>query len=146
MSEKSAKLSPVAAEMMKERGLGELAERMGIELLELSAERAVATMPVDGNRQPLGLLHGGAYVVLAETLGSFAANVWGLPLGKFAVGIDINASHTKSATSGVVTATCSAISLGKTITLHEIAVVDESGARLSTVRISNLLRDRRPEN
>jgi uncharacterized protein (TIGR00369 family) len=130
---------------MKERGLGELAERMGITLLELSAERAVATMPVEGNRQPLGLLHGGAYVVLAETLGSFAANVWALPLGKYAVGIDINASHSKSATDGVVTATCSSISLGKTLTLHEIAVVDDSGARLSTIRITNLLRDRRSE-
>jgi 1,4-dihydroxy-2-naphthoyl-CoA hydrolase len=145
MSENSAKLSPAAAELMKERGLGELAERMGITLLELSAERAVATMPVEGNRQPLGLLHGGAYVVLAETLGSFAANVWALPLGKYAVGIDINASHSKSATDGVVTATCSSISLGKTLTLHEIAVVDDSGARLSTIRITNLLRDRRSE-
>jgi 1,4-dihydroxy-2-naphthoyl-CoA hydrolase len=145
MSENSAKLSPPAAELMKERGLGELAERMGINLLELSAERAVATMPVEGNRQPLGLLHGGAYVVLAETLGSFAANVWALPMGKYAVGIDINASHSKSATDGVVTATCSSISLGKTLTLHEIAVVDASGARLSTIRITNLLRDRRTE-
>ena len=143
MPEIDAKLSPAAAELVKERGLGELAEKMGITLLELSAERAVATMPVVGNRQPLGLLHGGAYVVLAETLGSFAANVWGLPLGKFAVGIDINASHTKSATEGEVTGTCTAISLGKTITLHEIAVVDASGSRLSTVRITNLLRDRR---
>ncbi len=145
MSENSAKLSPAAAELMKERGLGELAERMGINLLELSAERAVATMPVEGNRQPLGLLHGGAYVVLAETLGSFAANVWALPIGKYAVGIDINASHSKSATDGVVTATCSSISLGKTLTLHEIAVVDASGARLSTIRITNLLRDRRSD-
>ncbi|MEN9956639.1 MAG: hypothetical protein RIR46_247 [Actinomycetota bacterium] len=145
MPDMNAKLSPAAAELMKERGLGELAERMGIMLLELSAERAVATMPVEGNRQPLGLLHGGAYVVLAETLGSFAANVWGQPLGKFAVGIEINASHTKSATAGEVTATCTAISLGKTLTLHEIAVVDASGTRLSTVRITNLLRDRRSE-
>lgn len=143
MSEISAKLSADAAELVKERGLGELAERMGISLIELSAERAVATMPVVGNRQPLGLLHGGAYVVLAETLGSFAANVWARTLNKFAVGIDINASHSKSATEGVVTATCTAISLGRTITLHEIAVVDATGERLSTVRITNLLRDRR---
>lgn len=143
MSEISAKLSADAAELVKERGLGELAERMGISLIELSAERAVATMPVVGNRQPLGLLHGGAYVVLAETLGSFAANVWALTMNKFAVGIDVNASHTKSATDGVVTATCTAISLGKTITLHEIAVVDATGERLSTIRITNLLRDRR---
>ncbi len=128
---------------MRQRGLGELAERMGIKLLELSAEKAVATMPVEGNRQPLGLLHGGAYVVIAETLGSFAANVWASEADKYAVGIDINASHSKSAREGLVTATCKAISLGRTITLHEIIIENELGERLSTVRITNLLRDKR---
>ena len=68
----SPKLSPAAAELMQSRGLGPLAEKMGIELIELSAERAVATMPVEGNTQPLGVLHGGAHVVLGESLGSFA--------------------------------------------------------------------------
>lgn len=134
-------LSEDAAALFETRGVGELAERMGIQLLELSAERAVATMPVDGNRQPLGLLHGGAYVVLAESLGSMAANVWAHPKKKFAVGIEVNASHSASATAGLVTATCQAITLGSTLTLHEIAVTDEAGKRLSTIRITNLLRD-----
>ncbi|MSZ46770.1 MAG: hotdog fold thioesterase, partial [Actinobacteria bacterium] len=106
----SPKLSPAAAELMQSRGLGPLAEKMGIELLELSAERAVATMPVEGNTQPLGVLHGGAHVVLGESLGSFAANVWAHP-DKVAVGIEVNASHSRSATSGKVTAVCSAINL-----------------------------------
>jgi uncharacterized protein (TIGR00369 family) len=143
MTDSNPTLSTDAAELMKERGLGELAERMGIELLELSAEHSVATMPVAGNRQPLGLLHGGAFVVLAETLGSFSANVWGQSIGKFAVGLDVNASHSKSARDGIVKATCVAISLGKTVTMHEIKIENEAGERLSTVRITNLLRDRR---
>jgi 1,4-dihydroxy-2-naphthoyl-CoA hydrolase len=132
-------LSPEAKLLAAKRGVGDLAEKMGIELLELSAERAVATMPVEGNTQPRGLLHGGAYLVLGETLGSFAANVWAAPDG-YAVGIEISASHSKSATSGVVTGVASAISLGKTLTVHEIVVTNEQGERCSTVRITNLIR------
>ena len=135
------KLSPAAAELMKLRGLGELADRMGIELLELSAEHSVARMPVEGNRQPLGYLHGGAYVVIAETLGSFAANVFAHP-NKVAVGIEVNASHSRSATKGYVTATCKALNLGGSLTLHEIIVEDEDGKRLSTVRITNFLKEK----
>lgn len=135
------KTSPDAAALLAERGLGDLAEKMGIKLLELSAERAVATMPVLGNTQPLGVLHGGAHVVLGESLGSFAANVWAYP-DKVAVGIEVNASHSRSASSGLVTATCVALNLGKSLTVHEITVVDEQGRRLSTVRITNFLREK----
>ncbi len=132
-------LSEDAKFLAAKRGVGELALKMGIEILELSAERAVATMPVSGNTQPLGLLHGGAYLVLGETLGSFAANVWAGP-DSHAVGIEISASHTKSATGGKVTGTATAVSLGKTLTVHEIAVTNESGERCSTIRITNLIR------
>lgn len=135
------KLSPVAEALVKERGLGPLAQKMGIELLELSAERAVATMPVEGNTQPLGVLHGGAHVVLGESLGSFAANVWAHP-DKVAVGIEVNASHSRSASSGIVTAVCTAITLGKTLATHEIVISDEQGRRLSTVRITNFLKEK----
>jgi 1,4-dihydroxy-2-naphthoyl-CoA hydrolase len=134
-------LSDAAKELSQLRGVGELAEKMGIKILELSAERAVATMPVAGNTQPRGYLHGGAYLVLGETLGSFAANVWAAP-DHYAVGIEISASHTKSATAGLVRGTASAITLGKTITVHEVIVENEDGERLSTVRITNLLRKR----
>ena len=132
-------LSDAAKELAARRGVGDLAERMGIELLELSAERAVATLPVAGNTQPLGLLHGGAYLVLGETLGSMAANVWAGP-ESYAVGIEISASHSKSATSGKVTGVATAITLGKTLTVHEITVTNEKGERCSTVRITNLIR------
>ncbi len=131
--------SSQALEVMKQRGLGALAEKMGIKLLELSADRAVATMPVDGNTQPIGLLHGGAHVVLAESLGSFAANVHAHPWG-YAVGIELNASHHASISEGLVTGTCKAVKLGKSLTTHEIKVTDESGRLLSTVRITNFLR------
>ena len=131
--------SSQALEVMKQRGLGALAEKMGIELLELSADRAVATMPVDGNTQPIGLLHGGAHVVLAESLGSFAANVHAHPWG-YAVGIELNASHHASISEGLVTGTCTAVKLGKSLTTHEIKVTDESGRLLSTIRITNFLR------
>lgn len=139
MSEKPIKASDNALELMKQRGLGALADKMGIELLELSAERAVATMPVAGNTQPIGLLHGGAHVVLAESLGSFAANVHAHPWG-YAVGIELNATHHSSITEGLVTGTCVAIKLGKTLTSHEISMTDETGRLLSTVRITNYLR------
>jgi 1,4-dihydroxy-2-naphthoyl-CoA hydrolase len=126
---------------MQRMSLGALADKMGIQLVELSAERAVATMPVEGNTQPIGLVHGGAYVVLGESLGSTAANVHAHPNG-YAVGIEINATHHKSATKGTVTGTCTAIKLGKTLTSHEIKVTDESGDLLSTIRITNLIRQK----
>ena len=132
-------LSDDAKLLAAKRGVGELAQKMGIEILELSAERAVATMPVSGNTQPLGLLHGGAYLVLGETLGSFAANVWA-GAQAHAVGIEISASHSKSATEGFVTGVATAISLGKTLTVHEIVVKNEKGERCSTIRITNLIR------
>ena len=139
MSDQPIKASASALELMKQRGLGALAEKMGIDLIELSADRAVATMPVSGNTQPIGLLHGGAHVVLAESLGSFAANVHAHPWG-YAVGIELNATHHSSITEGVVTGTCVAIKLGKTLTSHEITMTDETGRLLSTVRITNYLR------
>ena len=127
---------------VNKRGLGALADRMGIKMIEFTAERAVATMPVEGNTQPIGLVHGGAYVVLGESLGSMAANLHAGP-GRYAVGVDINATHTASATSGYVTGTCTAIHLGRTTTVHEIIVTDEAGRRCSTIRITNAIRDQR---
>lgn len=119
---------------------GELSVKMGISFLELSAEHSVATMPVEGNRQVVGLLHGGAHVVLGESLGSISSAIHAGP-GRFAVGIEINATHSKSVTSGLVTATCTALVLGRTLATHEIVVRDEVGNRLSTVRMTNMLRD-----
>jgi 1,4-dihydroxy-2-naphthoyl-CoA hydrolase len=120
---------------------GELAERMGIEFLELSAERSVARMPAEGNRQPVGFVHGGAYCVIAETLGSVSANIHAGP-GRYAVGVDLNATHTRSITSGWVTAECTALHLGRSMTVHEIVCRDDEGRRASTIRITNFVKDR----
>lgn len=123
-------------EYLHERGLGALAERMGIVITEFNEDRAVATMPVAGNTQPLGLLHGGAYVVLGESLGSMHAN-YVAPEGFIAVGVDINATHTASATTGVVTGECTIVHRGRSLAVHEIVIRDERGRRCSTVRITN---------
>ncbi|MGN6326239.1 PaaI family thioesterase [Pseudolysinimonas sp.] len=134
-------LDPELVDRILGTGGGELTRRMGIELLEVSAEYSVATMPVEGNRQVVGLLHGGAHVVLGESLGSISSAIHAGP-GRYAVGIEINASHSRSVTSGLVTGTCRALVLGRTLCTHEIVMTDEEGRRLSTVRITNMLRDR----
>ena len=120
--------------------LGELDVKMGVRILEQSAERVVATMPVEGNRQSFGLLHGGASVAFAEALGSWAAVIHAGP-GRSAVSVDINATHHRSVRSGLVTGVATAIRLGRTIASHEIVVSDEEGNRLCTARITNLIID-----
>jgi uncharacterized protein (TIGR00369 family) len=137
-----ADLDPSLVERLVTSGGGALALRMGIEFLELSAEHSVATMPVEGNTQVIGLLHGGAHVVLAESLGSVSSAIHAGP-GRYAVGIEINASHSRSVTTGLVTATCTALSLGRTLATHEITMRDDQGRRLSTVRMTNMLLDQR---
>jgi 1,4-dihydroxy-2-naphthoyl-CoA hydrolase len=116
-------------------GMGALNEKMGVEIVEATAERLVATMPVEGNTQPYGLLHGGASVVLAETLGSTGAGLHSIP-DRVPVGVDINATHHRSATSGVVTAVATAIHLGRTSASYEIVITDEAGKRVCTSRIT----------
>ncbi len=133
-------LDPELIERLVNTGGGELATKMGIQLLELSAEKSVATMPVEGNRQVVGLLHGGAHVVLAESLGSMSSAIHAGP-GRIAVGIEINATHSKSATEGTVTATCEALVLGRTLATHQITIRDSEGNRLSTVRMTNFIKD-----
>ena len=120
-----------------------LMQRMGIEMVEATAERLVATMPVEGNTQPYGLLHGGASVVLAETLGSLGAALHAGP-GKAVVGLDINATHHRAARSGLVTGTARPISLGRTLACYEVVVTDGAGRRVCTSRITCLIRDSAP--
>ncbi|MBG6054216.1 uncharacterized protein (TIGR00369 family) [Salinibacterium sp. CAN_S4] len=134
-------IDPVMREIIERTNGGELSVKMGVEYLELSAALSVARMPVDGNTQVIGLLHGGAHVVLAESLGSISSAIHA-GAGRFAVGIEINASHSRSVTTGWVTGTCTALSLGRNLATHEIVMTDDEGRRLSTVRMTNFLRDR----
>lgn len=123
------------AEFLRQFPMGDLNEKMGVELLEVSPERVVGTMPVRGNTQPYGLLHGGASVVLAESLGSVGSAMHAYP-DRQAVGVDINATHHRSAREGVVTGTATAIHLGRTSACYEVVITDEQGRRLCTSRIT----------
>jgi uncharacterized protein (TIGR00369 family) len=125
-------------EAILKRGIGALDKKMGIEIIEASPERLVGTMPVEGNTQPIGLLHGGANVVLAESLGSIGTQLHAGADRKI-VGIDINATHHKSATSGVVTAVATAISLGKTICSYQVEITNDKGERTCSARITCLI-------
>ena len=134
-------LDPELYERIVDTNGGELSRKMGVEYLELGAQRSVARMPVEGNRQVVGLLHGGAHVVLGESLGSISSAIHA-GAGRYAVGIEINASHSRSITEGWVLGTCTAITRGRTLAAHEVGRANEAtGERLSTVRMTNMLRD-----
>jgi len=122
-------------------GMGGLNRKMGVELVEISVDRVVATMPVEGNTQPYGLLHGGASIALAETLGSVGSGLHAHGLGKLAVGVDINATHHRAATSGTVTGVATPVHLGRTSATYEVAISDERGKRVCTSRITCALID-----
>lgn len=121
---------------------GTLMERMGIILLEARVERLVATMPVAGNTQPYGLLHGGASVVLAETLGSYGAALHA-GADRLAVGLEVNATHHRAVSEGLVTAVATPVHLGSTVATYEIVVVDELERRVCTARLTCALIDDR---
>ena len=140
MSQEFVRPPALDLDIMAGRGAGPLSVKMGIQYHKLSAEYSSATMPVEGNTQSFGILHGGAYVVIGESLGSISANIHAGE-GRNAVGIEINATHTGSASTGFVIAECRSIHLGRTLTSHEIVVRDEAGRRLSTVRITNLIKE-----
>ena len=120
--------------------LGELDVKLGIVILEQSPERMVATMPVEGNRQGFGLLHGGASAAFAEMLGSWAAVLHAGEV-RTAVGVDLNVTHHRAVRSGTVTGVATAIRLGRKIASHEVVVTDEEGKRVCTARITNLILD-----
>jgi 1,4-dihydroxy-2-naphthoyl-CoA hydrolase len=130
-----------AAELMQAT-MGELNEKLGVVFLEATPERVVATMPVEGNRQPYGLLHGGASVALAESLGSCLAAL-NCPPERSAVGIEINATHHRSALSGLVTGVTTPINVGRSLVTSETVVSDDQGRRVCTVRLTCMLRENR---
>ncbi len=114
---------------------GELNERMEVEMTSATADRMTATMPVAGNRQPFGLLHGGASAVLAETLGSTHAAMIA-PVGTLPVGTELNCSHHRSATAGVVTGESLILHAGRTMASFQVVIRDEQDRRVCTARLS----------
>lgn len=116
-------------------GGGALNERMGIQLVEVRAHRIVGTMPVEGNTQPMGLLHGGASLVLAEALGSIGSGIHAYP-DRVAVGVDINGTHHRAARSGLVTGVATPLHLGRTSASWAIAITDDQDRRICSARIT----------
>jgi 1,4-dihydroxy-2-naphthoyl-CoA hydrolase len=116
-----------------------LHERLGITVTEAAAERCVGTMPVDGNTQPFGLLHGGASCVLAEGLASIAATIYAWP-DRTAVGVDLNATHHRAVRAGTVRGVATPLHLGSTIATYEVVISDENDRRVCTVRLTCHLR------
>ena len=139
-AEPSTKLSAEFVAALAALGPDRLGEKLGINLISVTPEKIVATMPVEGNTQPMGLLHGGASLALAEALGSYGAALHA-GTGRSAVGLEINATHHRSARSGIVTGTATPLSVGNTIASFEVVITDESGRRVCTARITCLLRD-----
>lgn len=121
----------------------QLAERMGIEYVTLTRDEVVARMPVAGNRQPFGLLHGGANGVLAETLGSVLAALNVMP-DRQPVGLELSCTHHRAVTEGHVTGTARLVHLGRTTSTSEIVIVDEPGRRPCTAKLTCEHRDTLP--
>jgi 1,4-dihydroxy-2-naphthoyl-CoA hydrolase len=109
--------------------------KMGLELLEVTAERVVGRMPVDGNTQPFGLWHGGASCVLAETLASLGSYAHGRP-ERVGVGVDLNATHHRPVRSGWVLGTATALRLGRSVVSYEVVLTDDAGERVCTARVT----------
>lgn len=119
---------------------GTLTDRLGVAVTHVDADGATGTMPVEGNTQPAGLLHGGASAALAETLGSLAATAHAGP-GRAAVGIELSVTHHRSARHGTVRGTARALHRGRTLATYEVVVEDADGRRLCTARLTCMLID-----
>ena len=121
---------------------GTLVERCGMELRTLDASGGTISMPVEGNLQPAGLLHGGATIALAETIASFCAILRAREVhgdGAQAVGTSVSALHHRSAKQGAVMGTCRALHLGRQVASYLVEVHDEQGTLLSTITVSTQL-------
>jgi 1,4-dihydroxy-2-naphthoyl-CoA hydrolase len=121
---------------------GALDDKLGIAITDFNPDRLVATMPVSGNEQPFGLLHGGATCALAETIGSYAGMLHAGPDGDV-VGIELNVSYLRAATSGLVTAVCTPVRRGRTLSTFLIEVSDEAGRPTASARLTTMVRSDR---
>lgn len=124
----------------QQAAVGTLIDRTGIELTLVGARTTSGSMPVAGNTQPAGLLHGGATAALAETLASVAAQVHA-GTGRAAVGLDLNVTHHRGVRTGHVHGVATAIHLGRSTAAYEIVVTDDDERRVATARLTCMLLD-----
>lgn len=132
------------AEHSESSAAGTLMERMEMSIVEVTPQRVVISMPVTGNTQPYGLLHGGASAVLAETVGSIGSGIHAAALGKIPVGIELSCTHHRAVRSGIVTAVGTPLSIGRSLATWEIAVTDDEDRRICTSRLTCMLREAPP--
>lgn len=132
------------ARLVSETAAGTLMERMELEVVEVTPRRLVARMPVAGNTQPYGLLHGGASAVLAETLGSMGSAIHGASIGRLPVGIELSCTHHRAARDGFVTGVATPLSLGRTLATWQIEIRDDDDRLICTSRLTCMLRDAPP--
>ncbi len=123
--------------------MGEFNQRIGLKVVEVGPDRVVGTLPVDGNRQPYGLLHGGANASLAEALGSIAAAV-NAGMHKATMGVELSCTHHRAARAGLVTGVCVPLHVGRTMSTFETVITDEQGNRTCTARLTCLVKDNPP--
>ncbi|MEI4270929.1 PaaI family thioesterase [Klenkia sp. LSe6-5] len=119
--------------------LSPLDRKLGIEITDHDPDRLVATIPVAGNEQPFGLLHGGATCALAETVGSWAGALHAGPGGQV-VGIELNVSYLRGATAGTVTAVCTPVRRGRTLATFRIEMSDDQGRPTASARLTTFLK------
>ncbi|GAA4903544.1 hotdog fold thioesterase [Tessaracoccus lubricantis] len=112
-----------------------LDDKLGLKITELTPERVVGWIPVEGNEQPFGLLHGGASGVVVETLASMGAMAHGWP-DRVGVGVDLNVTHLRAAKKGRVTGTATALHLGRTMVTYSVELVDDQGRLTATGRLT----------
>ena len=124
-------------------GIGALCAKLGITVVSAHPERVVARMPVAGNTQAYGLLHGGASVVLAETVGSLAAVLHAGP-DRLAVGVDVNATHHRAVRSGEVVAVATPLHRGRSMASYQVTLTDPDGRLVCTARLTCALVPARP--
>lgn len=131
-----AGIDPAAADQ-------QLNDKVGMQLVEATPERVVGTIPVEGNLQPYGLLHGGANAVLAEALGSTVAALNAGP-GRAAMGLELSCTHHRAVRSGKVTGVATPLHVGRGTITAEIVLTDDEGRRTCTARLTCVVRDRPP--
>lgn len=136
---------PVSPELLSEIHRGTAVEHLGIEFLEVGDDFIRARVPIDSRtRQPYGILHGGVSVVLAETLGSCGA-AYAAPQGHRAVGLDINANHLRSVSSGWVTGIARPVHIGRSTQVWQIDLTDDEGRPTCTSRITMAMLEPRDQ-
>lgn len=134
----------ISLALLKERGKNTMVDHLGIEFTEITDDSLTARMPVDHRtKQPMGIMHGGASCVLAETVGSMAANFAVDKDKQYCVGLSINTSHIKAARGGFVYGKATPAHLGKRTQVWHIMITNEAGQTISSNRLTMMVMDRK---